>query len=602
MGPVQRAAVLFSGRAPVLTDYATTFGKLSPNFSDAAQTDLAATFRAAGAVIGFGRQEWRVVNAGTTGGSLTDFRYNSSTNPLTASGYLGTGNTGRTPYRSATLTGTVYWWEYQVRVNGGPWSNVGRLTYNIDATGCSIGNNYVSGHNYPGVVVNAADGAAAYTAGIRTLYIMTGVSRRDLRMGSGFNFASGTGWSTSAMMVLKWADNQRPANFSAMSWSSSGLWIDLEYDGVTVTGGRFYGNNQSVTAKIQISGDSNRVTRCNLMNTEGDFEIEHTGVAVNTWGGIQVNGNNNEIGYAPGGATDYSYANYITHCFYGIYVPTGSGNSVTANVVAHCHGRSIGRGFDTSDNVVRYNIVGQTWRTRYPSNDTSNHLDHIWSNDNNGTTPSNGTLVEQNPTIENNLIYPFGGRSSSARQIVLGATGLVLDIATPTVRGNIIIGPYTYGTELGRWSGSGRFTHNTMILSLVGDYTDDIALGYPPDNGNAAMRLLVKPVTLVAAATLESDKNYLWNTRDIGDGAGGYADTLAVTTGTDVENARSASPTGFPGGTNPQTVFAAAATSTWDTPTNATMVSTLLNYVWAALARASDGAVNSGGTGWATLP
>lgn len=592
--PTTINAVFETVSAPVLVNITEKWGRYTYPDVGGGQTDLAATLGRVdyGGLIPPGVQEWQVQNATASTGATGDFIFNSgASNPLTAAGYVA-GNTGKTPYTtkhpaSSTQTQGTYTWEYRVRVDGGPWSNWATYTRVVQNDGCSIGD---TAGNFAGAIYyHYGDGSQAYNAGIRVHLIPPGLSRPDIRMGTGFNFSAGTGWSTSAMMKVMWANNQRCPTLSAISWGSDGLWIDLEYDGVTVLGGRLIGANANVAAKIQISGNNNRITRVNGRNSEADFTIEHQSPGPSTWGFIVVNGNNNEIGYQPGGPLDYSYANYGTHCFYGIYCPTGNGNKVRGNVIAHMHGRSIGRGLN-DDNDVKYNLVGQTWRTRYPTSDTGNHLDHIWAND------GVGGDVEQNPTIENNLIYPYGGFSSSARQIVLGSTGPTLEIATPTVRGNIVIGPYTYGSELGRWTGAARQTHNTFILSLVGDFSADIALGYPPDQGNQAMRMGSIPLTLSGGATMTSDKNFLWNNRDYS------AAVLAVLTGTDVQNARSASPTGFPGGSNPQTVFAAAPLSTWDDPTNAAMCNALLSYVFGVLARASDGSVNSAGTNWATLP
>ncbi|WP_296596468.1 hypothetical protein [Phenylobacterium sp.] len=572
------------------------YGAKTPNASGTGQVDLAAVFRAAGSTIPSGTQEWEVSLVTGTG---THFRYNSGTNPLTATGYTGTGNTGRTPYRSTAATDPKYEWDYRVRVDGGAWSNWGRLTYNMVSSGVSIGNNY-SGDNYAGAILGTADAAQAYTNGVRVLYLMTGLSRPDFRMGAGFNFSSGTGWSTSDRLKVMWANNQLPPTLSAISFGggSSGIWVDLEYDGVTVTGGRLVGYNANVSGKVQIAGDDNRVTRINALMTEAEFTTEFINYAQ---AAVYLSGNRNEIGVEG----DYSQANYASHVSNAFYVSGGTGNKVCNNVLAYFHARGIAREINTSGTIVRYNLVGPAWRTRSPTVDKDIHLDSIWSPDN------SGGVVEQSPTIENNLIWNLTDDTaniSSCRLIVLGATGASLDIATPTVRGNIVIAPYTYGIELGRWSGSCRFTHNTLITAIKGDYSVDINNIIPlgsgqPDYGNASMRIVCKPLTLVAAATMTSDKNYLWSQREYGDGTGGYANVLGVTTGTDIANNRSNSPTGFPGGLNPRTTLEASAGSIWTMPTKAADITAMLNYVWGVLYRTDGyGAVNSTGTGWATLP
>lgn len=584
-----------SAQAPVLQNVAMSWGALTPPYAGTGQVDLAAVFRAAGSTIPSGTQEWEVTLVTGTG---THFRYNSGTNPLTATGYTGTGNTGRTPYRNATATDPKYEWDYRVRVDGGPWSNWGRLTYNMVSNGIAVGNDY-SNDNYTYALLGVADGATSYTSGVRRLLLMTGLSRPDFRMGSGFNFSSGTGWSTSDRVKVMWANNQLPPTLSAVAFGGgSGIWVDLEYDGVTVTGGRLVGYNPNVSGKVQLTGDDNRVTRTNCMMTEAEYTTEFINYAQ---GAVLLIGSRNEIGIEG----DYSYANYATHNSNAFYVSGGSDNKVCNNVCAYYHARGIARDLDTTNTIVRYNLVGPAFRTRSPTVDIAIHLDAIWSPDNNGTN------VEQNPTIENNLIWNLGADTqnvSSARLIVLGSTGNTLYIATPTVRGNIVIAPYTYSLELGRWSGSARFTHNTFILAIKGDYSVDINNIIPlgsgvPDYGSAAAMIIVKPVTLVAAATLTSDKNYIWNRRDYGDGTSGFANTLAVTTGTDITNNRSASPAGFPGGLNPKTTLEASSGSTWATPTKAADITAMLNYVWGVLYRTDGyGAVNSTGTGWATLP
>lgn len=587
---------------PILVSTTEKFGRFTYPDVGGGQTDLAQTL---GVFMPPGTQEWQIgdgTNGGAAptavgGGSITDFVYNSgASNPRTIAGYRA-GNTGQTPYVAVfpnTTTGIggavgTYTWQYRCRVNGGPWSNWVTFTRTIDASGCNIGD--TTGNYASALFYFYTSGAQAYTKGIRTIYMPPGLSRPDILMGNQFDFANGTGWSKSAMMKLMWANNQRCPTLSAISWAGGGLWVDLEYDGVTVTGGRLYGNNQNVQAKIQLSGGNNRVTRCNLMNSENDFTAEHTGSALNVWTGISCTGDNNEVGYMPGGATDYSYANYVSHTFYGIYVQTGSGNTVVGNIVWDSHGRHIGRNRDTTNSIVRYNIVGPLWRTRYPTQDVDNHLDNIWSND------SFGVVVEQNPTIENNIILNCSGtggaNASSGRMLVLGSTGSTLDIATPKVRGNLIIGPYTYGIELGRWSGQCTFTYNTLILAISGDYSNDLE---PPDLGGAASRIICQPTSVVAAATMLSDKNFLWNTRDYSAGV------LAVTTGTDVQNARG-TPTNFLGGVNPKTILEAAGQSQFAMPTKSSEISSLTSYLFTTCARTDGtGAINSTGTAWETLP